>query len=657
MVADVSNPREFAPEVIGGCETIDNDVAGLSGSTTQNLAVDPRLLYQRVYVALADSGIGVIDVSNPAQPTVITKITEDISGRPLGEVTNIFISVPYLYIHGYHLEDPLALYDISGGVEQLDLLDTMTAAGWRVSIRANHDSGAVAWLDRIHLFAEPGLAQDDTDPPAPVTGMTGESVVGGILLSWDDPSPQDDRIAVKIIRNADHFPANAFDGEIIYDGFESDAIDSQNIESGQTYYYTAFAYDYSLNMSEAWPGSSVQIQAYGFPGPVTRLIAVEQCRSIRLTWTNPDDIDWYETKIVRSVADYPVEISDGIVVYGGQDETIVDTTSVDNETTYYYSAFSTNLYGDYITPEENAQDHATPNSIIFVDDFESEELGGPPSQWTEPPYPDIPIICDDGSRPAWDPTTIPPLDSRVMSRENTAHLHYYFGTRCITHESLLTTYTVNMDIYDPLIEQASDTHYNRFGLEFGYLDEDNYTRFTFLPYYRSSVEFIYFVDGQQIYSAGHPFAIDHISDDDWYHVKLDVHDTHLRVTVDGIKVAEVVDDDIQIRNNSPGTLTQPYQLTSGQFGIGIAYGAYVDNITIVGPGCCQMAGDANNDAGVAVGDAVFIINFVFKGGSAPDCESAADANADYSINIGDAVTLINYIFKDGDPPICGCYSW
>jgi hypothetical protein len=61
-------------------------------------------------------------------------------------------------------------------------------------------------------------------------------------------------------------------------------------------------------------------------------------------------------------------------------------------------------------------------------------------------------------------------------------------------------------------------------------------------------------------------------------------------------------------------------------------------------------GDANSDWDCNVGDAVFIINYVFKGGPAPVPVLAGDANCDGDANVGDAVYIINYVFKGGDPP-------
>ncbi|MFH1700691.1 MAG: M14 family zinc carboxypeptidase [Candidatus Zixiibacteriota bacterium] len=65
-----------------------------------------------------------------------------------------------------------------------------------------------------------------------------------------------------------------------------------------------------------------------------------------------------------------------------------------------------------------------------------------------------------------------------------------------------------------------------------------------------------------------------------------------------------------------------------------------------------VCGDANNDSDVNIGDAVFIINLIFKGGLPPEYPEAADANSDGRVNVGDAVFLINFTFKGGSPPEC-----
>jgi hypothetical protein len=65
-------------------------------------------------------------------------------------------------------------------------------------------------------------------------------------------------------------------------------------------------------------------------------------------------------------------------------------------------------------------------------------------------------------------------------------------------------------------------------------------------------------------------------------------------------------------------------------------------------------GDANADGEDNVGDAVYIINFVFNSGPIPPIPNWADVNADCQVNVGDAVYLINFVFNSGAGPLMGC---
>ncbi len=65
-----------------------------------------------------------------------------------------------------------------------------------------------------------------------------------------------------------------------------------------------------------------------------------------------------------------------------------------------------------------------------------------------------------------------------------------------------------------------------------------------------------------------------------------------------------------------------------------------------------VCGDANGDKSVDIADAVYIINYVFRGGPPPDPIQSGDANLDFSVNVGDAVYIINFVFKGGPAPKC-----
>ena len=74
------------------------------------------------------------------------------------------------------------------------------------------------------------------------------------------------------------------------------------------------------------------------------------------------------------------------------------------------------------------------------------------------------------------------------------------------------------------------------------------------------------------------------------------------------------------------------------------------NIKITPP-ANLLRGDPNGDSSITVSDVIYIINYLFKGGSPPvSCFKSGDANCDSRVNISDVIYLINYLFKGGPPP-------
>jgi len=74
--------------------------------------------------------------------------------------------------------------------------------------------------------------------------------------------------------------------------------------------------------------------------------------------------------------------------------------------------------------------------------------------------------------------------------------------------------------------------------------------------------------------------------------------------------------------------------------------------------CDCKPGDANFDHVVDISDVVYLIAYIFSGGSAPKpyAKCSGDANKDCSVDISDVVYLIAYIFSGGNPP-CTCQQW
>jgi N-acetylmuramoyl-L-alanine amidase len=66
-----------------------------------------------------------------------------------------------------------------------------------------------------------------------------------------------------------------------------------------------------------------------------------------------------------------------------------------------------------------------------------------------------------------------------------------------------------------------------------------------------------------------------------------------------------------------------------------------------------LCGDANDDGVVNLGDALTILNYLFKGQDPPvDPILRGDANNDCDLQMGDALRIMNWLFKGQEPPEC-----
>ncbi len=63
-----------------------------------------------------------------------------------------------------------------------------------------------------------------------------------------------------------------------------------------------------------------------------------------------------------------------------------------------------------------------------------------------------------------------------------------------------------------------------------------------------------------------------------------------------------------------------------------------------------IVGDANADGVIDVADIMYLINYLFVGGSEPIPWESGDVNCDGIVDIADVIYLINYLFIDGPPP-------
>ncbi len=89
-------------------------------------------------------------------------------------------------------------------------------------------------------------------------------------------------------------------------------------------------------------------------------------------------------------------------------------------------------------------------------------------------------------------------------------------------------------------------------------------------------------------------------------------------------------------------------------------GDYADSSELISSICGldyldPPCGDANGDGSINVGDVVYLQNYVFNNGPAPDPLSSGEVNGDGSVNLGDVIYLNNHVWCNGLPP--RCFYW
>lgn len=77
-------------------------------------------------------------------------------------------------------------------------------------------------------------------------------------------------------------------------------------------------------------------------------------------------------------------------------------------------------------------------------------------------------------------------------------------------------------------------------------------------------------------------------------------------------------------------------------------------MTITDPSQEFLCGDVDDSGGVDIDDIVFLINFVFSGGIAPNPAESGDVDCSGGIDIDDIVYLIQFVFGGGPQPCADC---
>jgi len=98
------------------------------------------------------------------------------------------------------------------------------------------------------------------------------------------------------------------------------------------------------------------------------------------------------------------------------------------------------------------------------------------------------------------------------------------------------------------------------------------------------------------------------------------------------------------------------RFVASDLGAGSVVEAGLDAFEVVAYDCeiTYICGDADGSLAVDIDDAVYLIQYIFAGGSPPDPLESGDADCIGAVDIDDAVFLITYIFSQGPEPCSTC---
>jgi C1A family cysteine protease len=153
----------------------------------------------------------------------------------------------------------------------------------------------------------------------------------------------------------------------------------------------------------------------------------------------------------------------------------------------------------------------------------------------------------------------------------------------------------------------------------------------------------------------------------WLGVEQPTYDhAYVRVSSDGTdwttvwenatEIADIswVEMNLDISDVADDQPTVYLRWTMGQTTWGYNYcGWNIDDIQISAYEYVSVCGDVNRDGKINTVDVVYLINYLFINGPAPECEpvsACGDLNRNGKIDVTDVVYLINYLFIDGPPP-------
>ncbi len=232
---------------------------------------------------------------------------------------------------------------------------------WKINV-----SDGINHIEKTYRFR----IRDEYTPDS--SSITAQAYCDGqINLSWTIPENADNII---IKRRIDTYPQSPSDGITIYQGSSTSFID-YSVNPATTYYYAIWSHN---DTDDAWSSENDTVSEVTAPLPPSTFIAESTGHDkMELSWSLGEG-EYVEIR--KSTSDFPQSPNDGEAVYYGNLTSYTDT-NLGGNTTYYYSAWSSNSLGLY-DPKYKNEGNQSHDTIYTDSDYNfpySDCVTHPPS--------------------------------------------------------------------------------------------------------------------------------------------------------------------------------------------------------------------------------------------------------------------------------------
>jgi parallel beta-helix repeat protein len=198
---------------------------------------------------------------------------------------------------------------------------------------------AWSWNATSRLWSSTNTSVNATTwdiPHAPSDFSATTVGVDQITLTWIMGSYADN---TRIQRKTEAYPANILDGVNIYNSSGSSYTDS-SLNEGTLYYYRAWGWNATNHI---WSTTNADVSNNTLRRPLAptsfSASTIGNC-SINLSWIK--GVNATRTRVMQKTSGYPINISDGSLVYNGTDINC-SNSSLSKGTIYYFRAWSWNV--------------------------------------------------------------------------------------------------------------------------------------------------------------------------------------------------------------------------------------------------------------------------------------------------------------------------